>query len=64
VALYNQMLLEAQRNLLEFFIRLIAVAIDEQSLYTGGHCQCVPVLAEMIAQTVARSTRVSLRTSA
>ena len=50
VALDNQMLLEAQRNLLESFIRLIAVAIDEKSPYTSGHCQRVPVLAEMIAE--------------
>ena len=49
VALDNQMLLESQKTLLESFIKLIAVAIDEKSPYTGGHCQRVPVLTEMLA---------------
>ena len=49
VALDNQMLLDAQKTLLESFIKLIAVAIDEKSPYTGGHCQRVPVLTEMLA---------------
>ena len=55
VALDNQMLLEARRDLLESFIRLIAVAIDEKSPYTSGHCQRVPVLAEMIAEAACQA---------
>ena len=49
VALDNQMLLDGQKKLLESFIQLIAVAIDEKSPYTGGHCQRVPALTEMLA---------------
>ncbi len=50
IALYNQQLLEGQRNLLESFIKLIATAIDSKSDYTGGHCRRVPALTEMLAQ--------------
>ena len=35
--------------MLESFIRLIATAIDRKSPYTGGHCQRVPVITEMMA---------------
>ncbi|MGY8990345.1 MAG: HD domain-containing phosphohydrolase, partial [Rhodospirillales bacterium] len=49
VALDNQLLLEAQRILLDSFIELIASAIDAKSPYTGGHCQRVPELTKMLA---------------
>ncbi|MGI9322975.1 MAG: HD-GYP domain-containing protein, partial [Pseudomonadales bacterium] len=49
VALDNALLLEAQDNLLDSFIALIARAIDAKSPYTGGHCERVPVLAKMLA---------------
>ncbi len=50
VANDNQALIEAQRILLESFIKLIATAIDAKSPYTGGHCQRVPMLTEMLAE--------------
>ncbi|MFQ5958689.1 MAG: HD domain-containing phosphohydrolase [Alphaproteobacteria bacterium] len=50
VAIENQLLLEGQKNLLGSFIQLIAGAIDEKSPYTGGHCERVPVLTEMLAE--------------
>jgi HD-GYP domain-containing protein (c-di-GMP phosphodiesterase class II) len=50
VAIDNQQLLEGQKNLLESFIELIASAIDAKSPYTGGHCQRVPKLTEMLAR--------------
>ncbi|MBY0431187.1 MAG: GAF domain-containing protein, partial [Rhodospirillales bacterium] len=50
IALDNQQLLEAQKNLLESFIKVIAGAIDAKSPYTGGHCQRVPVITQMLAQ--------------
>ena len=50
VSLDNQMLLDGQRALLDSFIQLIASAIDEKSPYTGGHCERVPVLTEMLAE--------------
>lgn len=50
VALDNQRLIAAQRDLLDAFIRLIADAIDRKSPYTGGHCKRVPLLTEMLAR--------------
>ena len=55
VALDNDNLLRGQRELLESFIRLIAAAIDAKSPYTGGHCQRVPVLTEMLAEAACLS---------
>lgn len=49
IALDNQMLLEGQKELLESFIKMIAAAIDAKSPYTGGHCERVPILTEMLA---------------
>ncbi len=51
-------MVQAQKNLLEAFIKLIAGAIDEKSPYTGGHCQRVPVLTKMIAQAACNSDEV------
>jgi HD-GYP domain-containing protein (c-di-GMP phosphodiesterase class II) len=56
VANDNQMLIAAQRELLESFIKLIATAIDAKSPYTGGHCQRVPVLTEMLAEAAIAAT--------
>jgi HD-GYP domain-containing protein (c-di-GMP phosphodiesterase class II) len=52
VALDNQALLEDQKELLDAFIRLIAEAIDAKSPYTGGHCERVPILTEMLVQSL------------
>lgn len=52
IELDNQELLEAQRDLLEAFIKLIAEAIDAKSPHTGAHCERVPVLTEMIARSL------------
>lgn len=56
VALDNQALLEDQRNLLDAFIRLIAEAIDAKSPYTGGHCERVPILTEMLVKSLCETT--------
>ena len=50
VAIENQRLLKAQKDLLDAFIKLIAGAIDAKSPYTGGHCQRVPELTRMLAE--------------
>lgn len=55
VALDNQQLLTAQRKLMESFIQLIAEAIDAKSPYTGGHCERVPIITEMITEAVCRA---------
>ena len=41
---------EAQAELMDSFIKLIADAIDAKSPYTGGHCQRVPEVAMMLAK--------------
>jgi len=56
IALDNQLLVEAQKDLLASFISLIAGAIDAKSAYTGGHCQRVPVLTDMLAQAAIDDT--------
>ena len=50
VSIDNQMLLEAQKQLLDAFIELMAGAIDAKSPYTGGHCQRVPELTKMLTR--------------
>jgi HD-GYP domain-containing protein (c-di-GMP phosphodiesterase class II) len=55
VALDNQNLVLAQKQLLDSFIAMIAGAIDAKSPYTGGHCQRVPVLAMMLADKACAS---------
>jgi len=55
VAIDNQRLLKAQKDLLDAFIKLVAGAIDAKSPYTGGHCQRVPALTRMLAEAACRS---------
>ncbi|MBB4268041.1 HD domain-containing phosphohydrolase [Roseospira visakhapatnamensis] len=50
VALENQLLLEAQRRLMDSFIELIAGAIDAKSPYTGGHCSRVPEVTRLLTE--------------
>ena len=55
IALDNEMLIQAQRDLLDSFIELMAGAIDAKSPYTGGHCQRVPELTKMLAKAACES---------
>ncbi|HKI73535.1 MAG TPA: HD domain-containing phosphohydrolase [Pseudomonadales bacterium] len=55
VALENQTLIEAQKHLLDSFIELMASAVDAKSPYTGGHCQRVPMLTEMLTAAACQS---------
>jgi len=50
VSIDNRMLIEELKHLLDAFIGVIAAAIDTKSPYTGGHCQRVPVLTEMLVR--------------
>lgn len=56
VALDNQRLILEQRALFDAFMRMMAGAIDAKSKYTGGHCQRVPALTEMIAEAACAAT--------
>ena len=48
VAIETRQLFDDQQVLMESIIRLLATAIDAKSPYTGGHCDRVPQLAEML----------------
>lgn len=50
VALENRQLIDAQRKLWDALIQMIAAFIDDKSPYTGGHCQRVPLLTEMLTR--------------
>lgn len=56
IALTNRQLISQLEGLFESFIKLINLAIDEKSPYTGGHCQRVPALTMMIADAVNATT--------
>ena len=49
-ALENQRLIKAQTDLRDALIHILAGAIDAKSPYTGGHCQRVPVIFQMLLQ--------------
>jgi HD-GYP domain-containing protein (c-di-GMP phosphodiesterase class II) len=61
VALENQILLEAQKKLLDSFIELMASAVDAKSPYTGGHCTRVPELTEMLTAAACQDRSESFR---
>ena len=52
ISLTNRQLMSQLENLFESFIKLINLAIDEKSPYTGHHCQRVPELTMMLAQAI------------
>lgn len=52
VAIETRQLIEAQQRLLDAIIKLLADAIDAKSPYTGGHCERVPQLAQMLLDKV------------
>lgn len=55
IALDNAILIDAQKKLLNSFIALMASAVDAKSPYTGGHCQRVPELTEMLTRAACDS---------
>jgi len=56
VALDNQRLIEAQKTLFKSFIQVIAGSIDAKSPYTGGHCNRVPALTNLLAKAACEAT--------
>ena len=56
IALTNRRLIQQLEALFESFIKLINLAIDEKSPYTGGHCQRVPELTMMLAEAADATT--------
>ena len=60
VALENHNLLEAQKELMDSMIKIIAGAIDAKSPYTGNHCKRVPELAVMLAEEAGKVSEGAL----
>ena len=56
VAMDNANLIAAQKRLFQAFIKLLAGAIDAKSPYTGGHCNRVPILSEMLSKAASAQT--------
>lgn len=56
VAIDNQTLIGAQRDLLDALIKVLAGAIDAKSPYTSGHCERVPAIAKMMAEAACQAT--------
>lgn len=50
VALENQKLIQAQKQLWDSLLQMLASSIDDKSPYTGGHCQRVPEITKNLAQ--------------
>ncbi len=60
VALENQQLVKSQQTMMDAMVKILAGAIDEKSPYTGGHCERVPLLAEMLCQEACDSQQGEL----
>lgn len=56
IAIETRELIDAQKQLFEATIRILADAIDAKSPYTGGHCERVPQLATMLAERMMAET--------
>ncbi|HUW49614.1 MAG TPA: HD domain-containing phosphohydrolase [Sulfuricella sp.] len=61
IALTNRLLITQLEELFESFVRLINIAIDEKSPYTGGHCARVPVLTMLLAEAASAATEGPLK---
>src|SRR5690606_8214275 len=53
LAIETRLLFEQQQALLESVIKVLAHAVDAKSPYTGGHCERVPELAQMLLDQAA-----------
>ncbi|MBM2830734.1 MAG: phosphohydrolase [Gammaproteobacteria bacterium] len=56
VTITNKSLIDAQKELFDSLVKLIANAIDEKSPYTAGHCRRVPVLTNLLAVAASNIT--------
>jgi HD-GYP domain-containing protein (c-di-GMP phosphodiesterase class II) len=54
VSLDNHQLVQAQADLVDSMVKMLAGAIDAKSAHTGGHCERVPELAMMLAEEASR----------
>ncbi|MDK2123368.1 HD domain-containing phosphohydrolase [Parachitinimonas caeni] len=56
ISIETRQLIISQKELLGAMIRLMADAIDAKSPYTGGHCERVPQLANMLVERLQAET--------
>jgi len=61
MAMENQRLIRSHSDMFESLIRITAVAIDAKSPHTGGHCQRVPVLTQLLAEAASTSNQSTLK---
>lgn len=61
IIITNKQLIDAQKELFNALIQLIAQAIDEKSPYTGNHCRRVPVITQMLAKATCEITKGPLK---
>jgi len=52
---------QAQKRLIDSFIKIIAGAIDTKSRYTGGHCERVPEIAIQLAKKASESDKFDFK---
>ncbi|MEH0664644.1 HD domain-containing protein [Vibrio scophthalmi] len=57
IAKENITQMEQQKEMLNAFVALIASAIDTKSPYTGGHCQRIPTLANLLTKVADKDKR-------
>ena len=57
ISLTNSTLIKGMGELFSKFVETIAMAIDEKSPHTGGHCKRVPALTLMLADAVHKIDR-------
>ena len=53
---------KSQEDILDAIIKLIAEAIDAKSHYTGGHCERVPVIAQLLLDKANKSALDAFKT--
>lgn len=55
ITLETRELIQAQKELFDAFVKLLAGAIDAKSPYTGGHCERVPEITKLLAEAAHQS---------
>jgi HD-GYP domain-containing protein (c-di-GMP phosphodiesterase class II) len=61
VTITNRALINAEKELFNSLIQLIAKAIDEKSPYTGQHCRRVPVITLLLAKAACKVDKGPLK---
>ena len=61
IALENHRLVKGQKDLRDAFIHILASAIDAKSPHSGGHCQRVPALFQMLLKAACEADEGPLK---